>query len=187
MASAEEKLAVGKKHKETADQAFKNGDVQAALASYHSAMLYLQGLDKSAMASLGMVNPSPPKEGEALKQKTEVDELVEKIYANMSACHLKKENWKRAEETASKALAKNDKNYKAMFRKAKALGEQRFFEKAEKLFLEIKEKNPSDAAAVDHELARFRAIDKELEKANREKLKGFLNKSKKSDGEKASA
>lgn len=28
--------------------------------------------------------------------------MLEKIYANMSACHLKQENWKRAIDTADK-------------------------------------------------------------------------------------
>lgn len=32
----------------------------------------------------------------------QVDEIVEKIYANMSACHLKNENWQRALECANK-------------------------------------------------------------------------------------
>jgi hypothetical protein len=33
-----------------------------------------------------------------------VDGIVEKIYANMSACHLKNQNWKRAQETADKVM-----------------------------------------------------------------------------------
>jgi hypothetical protein len=41
------------------------------------------------------------------------------------------------------ALAKNENNYKAMFRKGKALGELGFFEKAEKVLEELKTKNPS--------------------------------------------
>lgn len=32
----------------------------------------------------------------------QVDDILEKIYANMSACHLKDQNWKRALETADK-------------------------------------------------------------------------------------
>jgi hypothetical protein len=32
----------------------------------------------------------------------QVDGILEKIYANMSACHLKNQNWKRALETADK-------------------------------------------------------------------------------------
>lgn len=31
-----------------------------------------------------------------------LDDVIEKIYANMSACHMKNENWQRALETANK-------------------------------------------------------------------------------------
>lgn len=61
----------------------------------------------------------------------------------MSACHIKRENWKRAQETAEKALAKNPKNYKAMFRRGKALGEQGFFERAEKILEELIKESPT--------------------------------------------
>jgi tetratricopeptide (TPR) repeat protein len=73
----------------------------------------------------------------------QADEIVEKVYANMSACHIKRENWKRAQETAEKALAKNPKNYKAMFRRGKALGEQGFFERAEKILEELINESPT--------------------------------------------
>ncbi|KAF8206277.1 hypothetical protein K438DRAFT_1816932 [Mycena galopus ATCC 62051] len=97
----------------------------------------------------------------------------------MSACHLKNKNWKRALETADKALAKNENNYKAMFRKAKALSEQGYFERAVKLLEDLKSKSTADAALADAELTRLRAIDKERERANNKKLKGFLNKAEK--------
>lgn len=61
----------------------------------------------------------------------------------MSACHVKRENWKRAQETAEKALARNPKNYKAMFRRGKALGEQGFFERAEKILEELIKESPA--------------------------------------------
>ena len=35
----------------------------------------------------------------------QVDEMVEKIYSNMSACHIKNGNWKRATEAAEKVCA----------------------------------------------------------------------------------
>jgi tetratricopeptide (TPR) repeat protein len=73
----------------------------------------------------------------------QADDLIEKIYANMSACHIKRENWRRAQETAEKALAKNPTNYKAMFRRGKAIGEQGFFERAEKILEEIIKKSPT--------------------------------------------
>jgi len=79
----------------------------------------------------------------------QADGLIEKAYANMSACHIKRENWKRAQETAEKALAKNPKNYKAMFRRGKALGEQGYFERAEKILEElIKESSAGELALM---------------------------------------
>jgi len=131
-----QKVATAKEKKEIADKAFKEGKITEALLAYHGSLMYLLGLDKNALQGLGMGSPAPPPEASSssssstsaadakAKEKTEVDDIIEKIYANMSACHLKNKNWKRAQETADKALAKNDKNYKAMFRKAKALSEQ---------------------------------------------------------------
>ncbi|KAF9000682.1 hypothetical protein BDQ17DRAFT_1359343 [Cyathus striatus] len=170
------KLATAKQKKDVGDQAFKAGNVKDALKSYHESLMYLLGLDKNAMQSIGLANPST--NGTDTKEKSEADEIIEKIYANMSACHIKNGNWKRAVETAEKALAKNESNYKAMFRKGKALGEQGFFDKSLKVLEELKTKNPTDAAMVDAEIARLRAIDNERERIHKQKLKGFLNRDK---------
>jgi tetratricopeptide (TPR) repeat protein len=175
-ATTAQKIATAKEKKEAGDQAFKRGNSRDALKSYHEALMYLLGLDKNALQSVGMAPPA--KDGNP-QEKTEVDGIVEKIYANMSACHLKNQNWKRAQETADKALAKNENNYKAMFRKAKALGEQGFFEKALKVLDDLKTKNPSDKELVDQEIGRLRAIDNEREKVHKQRMKGFLNKAEK--------
>ncbi|KAK7033237.1 Tetratricopeptide repeat protein 9C [Favolaschia claudopus] len=183
-----DKVAIAKQKKETADQAFKEGKISEALMAYHGSLMYLLGLDKNALQGLGMGSPAPPPPAASsssttptpaetkAKEKTEVDDIVEKIYANMSACHLKNKNWKRAQETADKCLAKNENNYKAMFRKAKALGEQGYFERAVKLLEDLKSKSTADAPLAEAELTRLRAIDKERGRANDKKLKGFLNK-----------
>lgn len=113
------------------------------------------------------------------KKKTEADEILEKVYSNMAACHLKQSNWKRAIETADKAIAQNADCYKALFRKAKALGELGFFEKAEKILEDLLKKDEADAPTLNAELARLRAVDKEREKAHNQKFKGFLNREKK--------
>ncbi|KAG5342249.1 hypothetical protein C0989_004093 [Termitomyces sp. Mn162] len=147
------KLETAKQKKETGDQAFKNGDVKAALLSYHEALMYLLGLDKNALQSIGVgpsATPQKDKDGKEIKEKTE-------------------------------ALDKNENNYKVQFRKAKALGEQGYIEKAVKILEDIKGKNPSDAAIYDAELSRLRVIDNERDKASKAKLKGFLNREKKSD------
>ncbi|KAH9994812.1 hypothetical protein BJV77DRAFT_993225 [Russula vinacea] len=122
------------------------------------------------------MNSGPIDSAAAPKERTEADELVEKVYANMSACHIKRENWKRAQETAEKALTRNPKNYKAMFRRGKALGEQGFFERAEKILEEIIKDSPADAPAATAELKRLRAIDKEREKVHNQKLRGWLSR-----------
>ena len=84
---------------------------------------------RNAIKSLtgGVSTPAPPLDGtsQLKEEKTEVrspspharsfvgqlivpcpgmqvDEMVEKIYANMSACHLNQKNWQRALETADK-------------------------------------------------------------------------------------
>ncbi|KAF5391489.1 hypothetical protein D9757_002432 [Collybiopsis confluens] len=173
MQTNEEKFNIAKKYKETADQAFKEGELKDAIQNYHSALLYAQGLDKNAFQSMGM---APADDG---KPKTEVDEFLEKIYNNLSACHMKNGNWKRTQESAEKVLAKNDKNYKAMYRKAKALAEQGYLERAFKLFEELRTKNSDEAALYEQELTRYKAIDAQREKANNAKLKGFLNKAEK--------
>ncbi|KAK2460973.1 hypothetical protein APHAL10511_007443 [Amanita phalloides] len=169
------KIDEAKQRKETGDQAFKTGNLKDALLSYHQALLYLIGLDKSEYENLKGAPPPEPGSQKA-EQKSEIDDTISKIYANMSACHIKQSNWKRAIETADKALNKNSKNYKAMFRKGKALGEQGYFEKAEKLLEQLKTESAGDAPAADAELSRLRAIDNERDKANRQKMKGFLKK-----------
>jgi len=175
IADAARKIEEAKQRKETADQAFKTGNVKDALLSYHQALFYLVGLDKSSYERLKGVPPAEPGTPEA-EQKSEIDETISKIYANMSACHIKQNNWKRAIETADKALAKDGKNYKAMFRKGKALGEQGYFEKAEKILEQLKSESAADVPAADAELARLRTIDNERERASRQKMKGFLKK-----------
>ncbi|KIJ66980.1 hypothetical protein HYDPIDRAFT_174285 [Hydnomerulius pinastri MD-312] len=186
------KLETARQKKDTADTAFKSGDLKSALRSYHEALMYLHGMDKNALQSLGMAAPSPPstsavnQAASAKEEKTEVDTMLEKIYANMSACHLKAENWKRALDTAEKAIAKNPANSKALFRKAKALGELGYFEKAEVVLTEVKKVAPNEAPMVDAELARQRAADKERQKVHDQKMRGWLSREKKTTTEEGS-
>ncbi|KAG7451235.1 uncharacterized protein BT62DRAFT_926888 [Guyanagaster necrorhizus] len=175
MSSTTDKLETGKQHKETGDQAFKNRDYKAALTAYYMALMYLQGLDKNAIPGMS-VNPSREEAENSDKKLSEIDEIISKIYGNMSACHFSQQNWKRTIETADKALAKNEKNYKALFRKGKALGEQGYSERAIRVLEDVKKKNPEDGPKADAEIARLNAIDKARAKVERQKLKGFLTR-----------
>lgn len=166
------KLDIARQKKETGDQAFKNGDLKAALWSYHESLMYLRGLNTTATQATS---------GQEGSKNPEIEGLLEKIYANQSACHLKQQNWKRALETAEQALKKNEKNYKAMFRKGKALGELGYFEKCEKTLREVIEKSPEDAPGVEAELERLRVLEKERERVANQKFKGFLLNKEKSE------
>ncbi|OJT07373.1 hypothetical protein TRAPUB_1778 [Trametes pubescens] len=176
-----QKLEQAKELKDKGDAAFQQGETKAALASYHTCLFYLSGLDKNALQkALGKPVPAPPPI-EAVdaqeKPKTEVDELSEKIYSNMSQCHIKNGNWKRALETADKALTFNPKNRKALFRKAKALGETGWFEKADAILEDlIKDAESPEKEACVAELSRLREMDKERSQKHDQKMKGFLKK-----------
>ncbi|KAI0690150.1 hypothetical protein BC835DRAFT_1407601 [Cytidiella melzeri] len=174
----EAKLAVAKEKKDAGDLAFKNGEVVNALRSYHEALMYLNGITKNMQQAMTKSTPNGADEDADTKPKTEWDEMLSKIYSNMSACHIKQGNWKRAVETADKALAKNSKNSKALFRKAKGLGEQGYFEKSEKILEDLLKEDPADGPVIQAELTRLRAADKVREKAHNQKFKGFLNRDK---------
>jgi len=174
--SIEDKLEVARQKKATGDAAFKAGNLTDALRAYYEVVLYAEGLDKTGGIASAMGMAGPIDSAAAPKERSEADEIVEKVYANMSACHIKRGNWKRAQETSEKALAKNPKNYKAMFRRGRALGEQGFFERAEKILEELIIESPTDAPAATAELKRLRAIDKEREKVHNQKMRGWLNR-----------
>jgi len=187
LSTVESKMATARAKKDTGDAAFKAGEIKSALRSYHETLMYLIGIDKNALKSLGMGPQSSHSSTSAVDQAagakeelTEADMILEKVYANMSACHIKQENWKRAVDTADKALSKNPANSKALFRKAKALGELGFFEKAEVVLNEIKKVAPNEAPMVDAELARQKGMDRERQKAHDQKLRGWLSREKKS-------
>ncbi|KAI0777062.1 hypothetical protein BC629DRAFT_1525112 [Irpex lacteus] len=141
--------------------------------------MYLNGITKNVESAMARDKGGDVVDESAdAKPKTEADELLEKIYSNMAACHIKKNNWKRAVETADKALAKNSKNSKALFRKAKALGELGYFEKAEAMLTELLKEDPPDAPIIQAELTRLRAAEKVREKEYNKRFKGFLNRDK---------
>ncbi|OAX37290.1 TPR-like protein [Rhizopogon vinicolor AM-OR11-026] len=186
LSTVQSKVATARGKKDTGDAAFKAGDVKSALRSYHETLMYLIGIDKNALKSLGMGMPSSQPSTSAVDQAagakeelTEADMILEKVYANMSACHIKQENWKRAVDTADKALSKNPANTKALFRKAKAFGELGYFEKAEAVLNEIKKVAPNEAPMADAEIARQKAMDRERQKAHDQKMRGWLSREKK--------
>ncbi|KAG8906798.1 Cullin-3 [Tulasnella sp. 403] len=177
--SVDIKLAIGKDKKAKADELFKSGDTKGggeasayprSLMFPRQATLYIQGLDKNVMGAIDGSSTEPGKE-----KKTEADLILEKIFSNVCACHIKNQNWKRAEESANQVLKKNPDNNKAKFRKAKALAGQGYTEKAIVILEELHSKDPDDAE-VKRELATVTAADKAATAKSMKKFKGMFSK-----------
>ncbi|KAL5634794.1 hypothetical protein ACGC1H_002731 [Rhizoctonia solani] len=174
--NADQKLAIGKEKKAAGDESFRSGDYKGALRAYHEAGLYLNGLDKSLLPALagGGPGPSEAKPGEP-QPKTEADELLEKIWSNMAACHLKGGNYNRVIELADKVLKKNENNSKAKYRKAKAYAAQGYTEKAIDILEELLKKEPNDVA-MKKDLEDIKAKQAVTEKKGLSKFKGMYNR-----------
>ncbi|CEL55579.1 Tetratricopeptide repeat protein 9C OS=Bos taurus GN=TTC9C PE=2 SV=1 [Rhizoctonia solani AG-1 IB] len=172
----EQKLAIGKEKKAAGDNCFRSGDYKGALRAYHEAGLYLNGLDKSLLPALtGGGVPEPDNKPGAPQAKTEADELLEKIWTNMAACHLKGGNYKRVIELADKALKKNENNTKAKYRKAKAFAAQGYTEKAIDILEELVKQEPNDVA-MKKDLEDIKVKQAEVEKKGMAKFKGMYNR-----------
>jgi len=159
-ASAEDKLKIAQEKKEQGNVAFKSGQYRDALRLYYEAILYVQGLEKSLSSAMdsSASNGASGAGDEKRRPRTEADVLLVTLYNNMSAIHLKQANWKRALDSAEKALSKDEENSKAGFRKAQAqvhLGERL---KAIKLLEELNKTHPNDP-----EIARELTVQKQNE------------------------
>ncbi|KAG0324267.1 Tetratricopeptide repeat protein 9A, partial [Podila humilis] len=132
MSTVEEKIKAALVHKDSGNEAFKLGDLQKALTQYHLAVLGLSGL-VNKMGGMGMLpglaaagnaggsNNNAPGGGSATDDQTNLIKTnLGVVYSNMAACHLKKQNYKRAIEVCNDALKHDPENIKAKFRRAQA-------------------------------------------------------------------
>lgn len=130
-AATAEKLRTGLAHKARGNAAFTQGDLKAALAAYHHAVLYLSGLESRSI--LGLVGENSGREGKPEDLSSDEEDAgsqplgvqsekhLSQVYSNMAACYLKQKNYARAIQTAVKSLKCDSGNVKAKFRKVQAL------------------------------------------------------------------
>jgi tetratricopeptide (TPR) repeat protein len=142
MVDIEENYLRGDNHKSTGNELFKAGDYKAALREYHSALLYLKGLDNSALKSFAPSGTVPIKED--IRHKVGLALLS--THLNMSAVYLKLLNYEKAIQSAETVIKLDPKNTKAIYRKGCGLIGLKNYEKAEKVLKEGVLACPTDPA-----------------------------------------
>ncbi|TKY89336.1 hypothetical protein EX895_001867 [Sporisorium graminicola] len=199
--AAADKLRTGLEHKAQGNAAFTKGDIKAALASYHYAVLYLSGLESRSI--LGLLGENSGREGkpedlssdeedqddgEQQQQQQPVSVQSEKelstVYSNMAACHLKQGNYDRAIQTADKSLKCDSGNVKAKYRRAQALRLQGELYEAQKFCRETIEALKRKRGKVEEEAVgsfgkELAAVERMIavkEDKARTKWKGFLGR-----------
>ncbi|EJU04715.1 TPR-like protein [Dacryopinax primogenitus] len=179
-ASTENKLRIAQGKKDDGNAAFKSGQYKDALRFYYEAILYVQGLEKSLSSAMdsNISGGSGSGADEKRRPKTEADVLLVALYNNMAAVHLKLANWKRAFESAEKALSRDEENSKAGFRKSQALVQMGERVKAIKLLEELAKTHPNDVD-ITRELSTQKQneekSEREHDKVFKEAWKGKLS------------
>jgi tetratricopeptide (TPR) repeat protein len=142
MVDVEANFLRGDHHKSTGNELFKAGDYKGALREYHSAILYLKGLDNSALKSFAPIGTIQIKEDVRHK----VGLALLSTHLNMSAVYLKMQNFEKAILSAETVIKLDTKNAKAIYRKGCGLIGLQAYEKAEKVLKQGVLAFPTDPA-----------------------------------------
>lgn len=195
--SRDEKIRTGLSHKSDGNAAFVRGDIPSALRSYHLSLLYLSGLENRSILGLMGENSGDHGQPEDLSSDesdsepttaagnsaAETESALSAVHSNMAACYLKQSNYKRAIESAEKALKSDSKNVKAKYRKAQAMRLSGELWKAQEYLEEIlggmeggKGKGKEEVkSSFEGELRAVKRAIEEKEEKSRGKWKGFLS------------
>ncbi|KAI9344791.1 hypothetical protein DFJ73DRAFT_839688 [Zopfochytrium polystomum] len=171
--TVEEKIAKGKEQKDIGNQAFKNGDNQAALRSYHNAVLYLSGLDSSSMN--GIVGNQKELE-QSLKD--DIMKTLATCHNNIAAVHIRNQKWDRAITYCNKVLEKQPENSKALFRRGQSNLALNNLDAAEADLVKAAKLEPKDAA-IRGELAKIKKRREEYAEKQKKEWKGMFDREKK--------
>ncbi|KAI8068336.1 hypothetical protein BC940DRAFT_333086 [Gongronella butleri] len=171
MSTPEEKFEKGVALRVAGNESYIKGDYKQAMSQYYHALLYLRNVG-----------------GQEEKEKYDPlsSEQMIKIYNNMSAVHIKNENWKRAEECANEVLKRDKDNAKATFRLAQAYMRQGAIDKAKPLLDKASAADPNDGM-VKQELARYDKLTKSSEGKEKQVYRNMLQKMMKEDNSSSAA
>lgn len=126
---SDEKIEQSQIKKEKGTKFFKEGKYDKAVKQYKKIIDYLE---------------SENAEGETAEK---VKSLILAAHLNTSMCNLKLQKYAEAQKNCDKALEKDARNEKGLFRRGQALFAQKDYELAMKDFLVVLEVNPENKAA----------------------------------------
>ncbi|EGF81423.1 hypothetical protein BATDEDRAFT_23836 [Batrachochytrium dendrobatidis JAM81] len=141
-----------------------------ALKEYNLALLYLNGLDNSAMSAIiGSNGVSSLSDAE----KTEIVATIKACHANMAACYIKNENYTKAIDFCDRVLKVDSNNTKAMYRKGHALFKMNELEPSLKILMSAVKLAPNDVLIRD-QITQVKTKITELEIKSRNELRNNL-------------
>ncbi|KAI8912183.1 hypothetical protein DFJ77DRAFT_71779 [Powellomyces hirtus] len=164
----QDKLNTGRAEKDKGNAAFKAGDIPQALRSYHTATLYLTGLDNASMAAF------VPTAALTDEVKKDIKETLKACYSNMAACYLRQSNWSKCIAQTTKVITLDPSNAKAYFRRGQSHLELR--DNVDAAYADLKkaaELAPQDSGIRDA-LAKATAEIRDQEMKSRAAFRGKL-------------
>ena len=144
--SIAQKLQKGIELKNQGNEHYKNNDIKKALFAYNNAVLYLSGLDNSALT---MFSPVSHEASMSDQDKVQISTHLLACYSNMAACYLKTDKFEKTIVFCDKVLKANDKNAKALFRKGQALFNLNQLDKSKETLRMAVKSAPNDVGIRD--------------------------------------
>ncbi|KAJ3320589.1 Tetratricopeptide repeat protein 9A [Blyttiomyces sp. JEL0837] len=167
--SVGEKIEKGKSEKDLGNAEFKKGAIKEALRHYHTAILYLSGLDNAHL------NAFVKTESMAAEVKADIQSTILSIHNNMAACHIKNNAWDRAILACDKVLEKTPENAKALFRRGQSYLQLNNVDKALPDLKKAAELEPNDVG-IRNELAKLKQKLKEYDEKQKKDFAGMFDR-----------
>jgi len=153
--TTEARMEVINKIKAIGNEYFKNQDFENASAKYEKILRYLVEV------------------GTSKEEDDMLDELRSVIHSNNAACLLKEKKFAQAQEHCNKALERNPKNVKAMFRRAQAKMQLKDFDAATQDYEACIALDSSMEKSCKREIARCAANKKKYEQSQAKIYRGL--------------
>jgi len=174
-----DKLRSANELKEAGNEFFRNGEYQKAVGKYTKVFAYTSGLkmppfiggDESKVISRG--RPDISKD-----ESSTIDAITLSTNLNLAACYVKLKDGEKAFKFAEKAVAADQKNPKAFFRRGQAWQLKGDFDNAEKDLKKALDLAPTDAL-IKKTLAAVRKKLALQEKEAARRMSGMFSKTKK--------